>query len=325
MIVLLEVAFIFLTFMTKTTKWLVGILATALIVGGFVYSAHYNKAEAPVVSPVIDAPSGDMTTPTSPSSVAPQTTAPAVTTKNPILGTEWGWVKTTFGGGQINPGVGSMADIVPVAGKFAATFGTDLSFSSTTDCNSLKGKYIVDDEVLSIGALASTKMACGAGSLESEYTKELGRVTSYVINGNEMRVNLVKDTGTMIFTRRVKAIDPAPVTGNVNLNGSTFRLTSFNGVATPADSKYTLSFTGTNLSAKFCNGLGGTYTLANGTIKSDSLVGTLMYCDSPAGLMTTEQTFSSILGSGATLAQSGSNLTLTGSKGEKFVYTVFMD
>ncbi|MDB5255280.1 MAG: hypothetical protein JWL92_656 [Candidatus Nomurabacteria bacterium] len=301
--------------MSKTTSALLGILLLALIALGIVYAARHATPAAIIDTPIVEAPNttGPNTSPTPPPS------APT-TTKNPIIG-GWVWQKTIFITGTTNPTTGSGAAVVPAAGKFVATFGTDLNFSSTTDCNSLKGKYIVDNEVLSLGPVAATKMGCAAGSLESEYTKELTRVLSYTINGNELHLNLARDTGTMIFTRYVKIVDPAPV---VQLNGSTFRLISYNGAATAADSKYTLAFNNGNLSAKFCNGLGGSYTLSNGTIKASQMIGTLMYC-SDSNLMNMESTFSSVLSAGAKLEQQGSTLTLTGSKGEKFTYTVFMN
>lgn len=302
--------------MRKTTSWLLAILALLVIACGIVYKTHQSE---PAPADII----GTNTHEAPPNETTPSDTTKPVT-KNPIVGTEWSWNKTIFITGTTNPTTGTGAAVVPTAGAFVATFGTDMSFSSTTDCNSLKGKYIVDDEVLSIGPVAATEKACTGGTLESEYTKELSRVTSYTISGNELHVNLIKDTGTMIFTKRVKAVDPAPVTPAVNLNGSTFRLISFNGIPTTADSKYLLSFHDGSISAKFCNGLGGNYTLMNSILKANT-VGTLMYCESPTGLMTMESTFASMLGTGATLAQDGSTLTLTGSKGEKFVYTVFMD
>ncbi len=240
--------------MSKTTAGLLGILVLALIALGIVYASHHKTPIIVTDVPVIEVP--QTTQPATPSTVKP------ASTKSPIVG-EWGWQKTAFVIGTTNPTTGSSATVVPAAGKFVATFGTDMNFSSTTDCNSLKGKYIVDNEILSLGPVASTKMACDTNSLETEYTKELGRATSFTIVGNELRINLIKDTGTMIFIRRVKIVDPAPV---APLNGSTFRLTSYNGIATAADSRYTLAFKDGNLSAKFCNGLGGAYTLNNGII-----------------------------------------------------------
>lgn len=114
------------------------------------------------------------------------------------------------------------------------------------------------------------------------------------------------------------------VSGNVNLNGSTFRLASYNGAEIPAGQNYLLSFNDGRLGIKFCNSMGGDYSLSRGTIKGQ-LVSTMMFCSEPANVMTYESTFGKILGEGAKFTQSGSRLTIKGNAGETFVFNVFMD
>jgi heat shock protein HslJ len=140
-----------------------------------------------------DQPAVEQQVPILNGTVAQPAPAAPETQKNPILGTQWVWIKTTFLSGP--------ATTAP-AGKFMLKFNDDLTLSSTTDCNGISGKFIVDDEVLSVGPLASTLMACTSPTLEGEYSKELSRTTSYVIVGNELHINLARDTGTMIFTKR---------------------------------------------------------------------------------------------------------------------------
>ncbi len=111
---------------------------------------------------------------------------------------------------------------------------------------------------------------------------------------------------------------------SASLDGKTFRLTSFNGAAVPAgaatDSKPSVAFNGNQINAKFCNGMGGTYALTNNVMKA-SMIGTMMYCTTPVGLMDYEQQFGSMLNTGATVSLSGNTLTFAGTDSKKMVFT----
>ncbi|HEY0907812.1 MAG TPA: META domain-containing protein [Candidatus Paceibacterota bacterium] len=240
-------------------------------------------------------------------------------TSTSIIDTAWTWQKTVFADGK---------EIVPKdPSRFEIVFNADKTFSSSSDCNRMSGGYVADGEILSIGPVAMTKMFCNDAVHESEYAQELSRATSHVIEGDELRIKLLKDSGTMIFARaesaETKPAETIATSTPVNLNGSTFRLASYNGTAIPTSEKYTVTFESGKVSAKFCNGMGGEYTLKNGNIKAN-LIGTLMYCAEPANVMAYESAFGSIMANG-TLAQSGSTLTLTGADGKQMVFNVFMD
>lgn len=108
-----------------------------------------------------------------------------------------------------------------------------------------------------------------------------------------------------------------------SLNGSVFRMTSYNGSATPADSKYTLSFEEGSLSARFCNSISGNFVLDGNLIKASNLISTKMYCASPANLMEIENAFASMLNFGAMIYQSGNTIILSSSKGTVMVFAGF--
>jgi len=171
-------------------KFLIAIIVFIVVFGGiFAIKAFSPKDTLTVIEP------GQILPETvDPSTEETDTTpmAPDVA-KHPLLGTEWSWVKTTYLTG---------ADTIPPAEKFVINFGDDKMLNSTTDCNSLFSKFILDGEILSIGPIGATKMACQGQTLEAKYTQELSRATSHVIKGDELRINLYKDTGTMIFSRR---------------------------------------------------------------------------------------------------------------------------
>lgn len=114
-----------------------------------------------------------------------------------VLFGDWTWVYTVADS-QVSP-----STTTAPAGKFVITFGTDKQFSSTTDCNQLFGSFVLDGEVLSIGPIGATKMACIGDTLESVYVAELGRVASHTITYNdELHLHLVKDSGTMVFKKQ---------------------------------------------------------------------------------------------------------------------------
>ncbi len=123
------------------------------------------------------------------------------------------------------------------------------------------------------------------------------------------------------------ATSPAPtpvVPTPESLNGSTFRLASYNGAAVPADSKYTLSFTATEFGLKLCNSMGSSYYITNNVIMANNIVSTQMYCSSPANLMRMESDATFMLNSGmTTIYKSGSTLILSHSSGITFGFEGF--
>lgn len=108
-----------------------------------------------------------------------------------------------------------------------------------------------------------------------------------------------------------------------SLNGSIFKLTSYNGTPVVAGSKYTLSFEGGSLNAKFCNSMGGTFVLDGSLIKATNLSSTMMYCSTPSNLMEIESAFGTMLNFGAMIYQSGNTLILSSSKGAVMVFAGF--
>ena len=112
--------------------------------------------------------------------------------------------------------------------------------------------------------------------------------------------------------------------GSVNLEGSTFRLVSASGITVPSAGPYLLTFENGRVGVKFCNSMGGTYTLENGVL-SGQMVSTLMYCGEPAGLMDLESRFGSLMHEGAAVTLTGNTLTLSGKDGVNMVFTAQVD
>lgn len=102
------------------------------------------------------------------------------------------------------------------------------------------------------------------------------------------------------------------------LSGVEWRLVTFN--ETPAVSGQYLVFdTDGKYHAKFCNGLGGSYTLVNHTFVSTNTISTLMACTDSR--MSVEQTFARALSHGLSVTVAGTELTLATDDGSLFIFS----
>jgi heat shock protein HslJ len=112
--------------------------------------------------------------------------------KQAIYGS-WKWIQTT----EYSQNIIKPKD----SNQFVLTITKEGELSSTTDCNSITGSIVINEEVISIGTLASTKMFCMKETLESIYITDLQRAASYNIEGNILTINQIKDFGIMRFER----------------------------------------------------------------------------------------------------------------------------
>jgi len=103
----------------------------------------------------------------------------------------WDWISTKYNNDtEVKP---------KIVGRFTITFKDDKTFSVTTDCNSMGGKYTVDKNKISFTEMFTTEMYC-EGSLDSDFSKMLGEVQSYLFTSKgELILELKLDTGSMIF------------------------------------------------------------------------------------------------------------------------------
>ena len=60
----------------------------------------------------------------------------------------------------------------------------DNTYGGSGNCNSMNGMYTVQDEMISIHAMASTRMACPNMEIESEYFNMLTKATRYELKKN---------------------------------------------------------------------------------------------------------------------------------------------
>jgi heat shock protein HslJ len=104
---------------------------------------------------------------------------------------KWEWVKALYNDGRT---------ITPKkAGVFTVTFREDGTFSATTDCNGIGGKYTAKDGVITFDSVFITEMYC-EGSQDTLFARLVGDSTSYHFTGRgELIFDLKYDSGTVVF------------------------------------------------------------------------------------------------------------------------------
>jgi len=82
---------------------------------------------------------------------------------------------------------------------FSLTFKKDGTFSGTTDCNGIFGKYTTKNGSITLSSISQTMMFC-EGSEEVKFTTYLNQVRGFMFNGDEELVlSFEFDSGSMIF------------------------------------------------------------------------------------------------------------------------------
>jgi heat shock protein HslJ len=152
------------------------ILLVVLLLGATLFLLNFNKSKVIIVN-----------TPTSENIITEEPTQ--VTS----IYTSWEWISTTDHQGTVT---------TPLNPKdFILTISKERRLSSSTDCNSISGSIIIQEEALSVGPLVSTKMACVGETLENKYSYDLSRAVSYTIEDDILSITLLQDTGVMQFKK----------------------------------------------------------------------------------------------------------------------------
>lgn len=103
----------------------------------------------------------------------------------------WTWIKTTYT---------NDTELVPNNREaFTLTLKDDGTFSASTDCNSMGGKYEAVDKQITFGNIAMTKMFC-ENSQEQDFATILTETKSFTFTNNgELIFELKSDKGSAIF------------------------------------------------------------------------------------------------------------------------------
>jgi len=117
----------------------------------------------------------------------------------------WKWMRLDF--------MNDTTQLVDDPGKYTLQFLADGTVAGTADCNNYSGSYLVQGSSLQIFIGPMTRAACPPGSLSDEYIQRLGEVRTFVFDGGDLVLNLMMDTGNMVFSKTPVAILPTPAEG----------------------------------------------------------------------------------------------------------------
>jgi polar amino acid transport system substrate-binding protein len=85
--------------------------------------------------------------------------------------------------------------------KYTIEFAADNTVRVIADCNRGTGTYKVDGRSLKFSPIATTRMACPAGSQDGMYLASLNAARIYKLDQDTLYVDLFADGGTMKFVR----------------------------------------------------------------------------------------------------------------------------
>ncbi len=214
------------------------------------------------------------------------------------------WELTGYNNGQ--GGV-----VSPVAGTtISAIFGDDGQVTGSAGCNNYFSSYSVSGMDIAIGPVGSTKMYCespdGAMEQESRYLTLLGEAA--------------------MFERAPKTLTLRDAGGSILLSYAVEQLKLTSGewqmvFYQDADGNTVPALDGTEVTAVFgtngqvtgdsgCNSYFGSYTTDGQTISVGPPGLTMMYCETPVGVMDQESGYLAALEGAASYQISGNDLTL---------------
>lgn len=198
--------------MTKTTLGIILTLLVIVLVGMFIYSLKpspvndytlEDTATSTVTANPASSTEAKVATSTNQSVGAPEPTTPndgsgtvkppegsAIDDNQSLESKKWVWVKASSADGS------NLIFKKPEA--FTITFNKDKTFSATTDCNGIGGKYEKTVKALSFSEMVSTEMFC-EGSNEADFSQILLGTSAYTINKSGELIMIQKNGGLATF------------------------------------------------------------------------------------------------------------------------------
>jgi hypothetical protein len=92
---------------------------------------------------------------------------------------------------------------------YTIRFLADGTLEGQADCNTFGGSYTLVDGSLTIQLGPTTLMACPEGSLDSDYLQQLSQVATYILQGENLYLNLVMDSGDMVYNQQPISLAPS--------------------------------------------------------------------------------------------------------------------
>ncbi len=159
------------------------------------------KIDGSTLSLALNANAGTMTFTTGGAQPAPGATSGGVTAPSQPAGSNlqrlttgvWKWQQSADSSGQTWTS--------PNPANYTVQFNADGSVAAKLDCNQSNGTYKADETNLTITLGATTMMACPPPTLDSVFTQQLGMVSSYFFDGNNLILLWKADSGSMKFSQ----------------------------------------------------------------------------------------------------------------------------
>lgn len=181
----------------------------------------------------------------------------------------WQWQRSTYGDGT--------TVVCSAPDNYTLAFLDNGLYSVQADCNQGSGMYTVDGPRLTLQPGAMTRAACPPDSQDDVFLRDLGRVVTFVFDGENLVLNLAMDGGNMVFSQRPP----------LSLTGAPWQVLSVNN----GHEAVVSVLSGTQLDVTFgedgivsgntgCNGYRGLYTAAGLSIAFGQLVSTRRACPS---------------------------------------------
>jgi len=84
---------------------------------------------------------------------------------------------------------------------YTLTFLPDSTVRMVIDCNRGSGSYHIDGKSIRIGPVATTRMMCPPGSMDTVFGQEIDAARVWFTQSDTLMLDLLADSGTMRFVR----------------------------------------------------------------------------------------------------------------------------
>ncbi len=210
---------------------------------------------------------------------------------------------------------GNQAVVGVISGmRLTAVFHADGTISGNSGCNNFTGTYTTDGSNITIGPLATTMMACEEAVMQQEtaYLAALQSAATYQVMGDTMQLRTADDALAVMFAVEVAS----------GLAGSKWDVISYNN----GNQAVVSLILGTEITAQFgedgtlsgfggCNNYSTTYQVDGENITIGPAAATMMFCESPEGVMEQEAQYLAALGTAVTYRIDGPRMEMRDAEG----------
>ena len=155
---------------------------------------------------------------------------------------------------------------VLIGTTLTAEFGEDGNISGNSGCNTYRGAYTVTGDQITIGPLATTRMACPQEIMdqETQYLAALQSAATYRVEGTKLELRTKDGALAVNFQESPAASDPIQETAWQWVSATNQTTGETTSVPNPENYIITFHTDGTFEGKADCNNISGTYSQENG-------------------------------------------------------------